>query len=229
MLASNSPWKYSHFEQELEAFESLSRLNEHENVCVQCYGSFSHVDSSGALAYNLLLELGDSDLRTFWMRNMPPIAYTEVTASITSFFQIWSKLDVFHEALPVDEALSDDGDLPGDEAFPAARSSSSVETWRHGDIKSENILCLGRSDGSWTFKLTDLGRAQRGYNRRRSVSQFRTKMYGELSTSPAATETSLPFRRTARAFQIWTRFDSVRRTVDRLHDARVHSLVALWS
>ena len=137
-------------------------------------GSFQHIDANGPLTYNLLLELGDSDLRKLWMRTTPPRVCTEIIAMVVWFSQIWSKLDELHKV------------------FSAAQFTDDTNTLskhgRHGDIKPENIIWFRDDEPYGTLKIADFGTAELGSHStplqpgQISTPRFGTKRYGKLRT-----------------------------------------------
>ena len=162
------------FERELEIYKFLSRHNKRKDVWVQCFGYFRQIDANGILTYNLLLELGDSDLRKLWMRTTPPRVCTEIIAMVVWFSQIWSKLDELHKV------------------FSAAQFTDDTNTLskhgRHGDIKPENIIWFRDDELYGTLKIADFGTAELGSHStplqpgQISTPRFGTKRYGKLRT-----------------------------------------------
>jgi serine/threonine protein kinase len=145
---------------ELEAFSLLGR----ERSIIRCYGTFEYFDRQGRIVRNILLEYGECDLREFWADTLHPQTAEEI-------LEHWSSL------LQIAEAVMHIHDF---------RDQGQKRFGRHGDIKPDNILCIGDTVG--TLKIADLGFAGFAEHEAPTVPETRfkggTQAYSMFPTFP---------------------------------------------
>lgn len=127
------------FRREAEAFRVLQMLGVRTQSLLLCLGIFLDVSPWGQPTFNLLLELGEGDLTTYWATARP---------SRSGVMTSW----LLRQLHGLTEALL--------HIHTCGRPSNQDDGvgLRHGDIKPENILWFPEADKRrGTFKIADFG------------------------------------------------------------------------
>ncbi|KAH8761295.1 hypothetical protein BGZ57DRAFT_858249 [Hyaloscypha finlandica] len=140
-LKTYSPGVYSKrmFENEIAAFQRLSKSATTEGSIIGYYGTYTQSET-----YNIILEYADKgDLESFFQHENPPSETANIVEFWKSMFSIAKALKVMHNL------DSGDSDTGGADVFSG---------W-HQDLKPSNILVTthGNDQFCHQFKLADLG------------------------------------------------------------------------
>lgn len=112
-----------YFQQELQAYLSIG-AHGHNFSTLNCFGAFQHRTSDGKTTYNLLLEIAQGDLWSFWCNTAPPTTPADIK---TTYMGIFNLADTLH--------------------------SLHTQSFTHLDIKPQNILLTDTRLGFSSYKL----------------------------------------------------------------------------